>query len=143
MNQHQRIFQHGFHAVWVCHEVRAEITTIELHAFHDLEFGLHRLGFFNGDDAILADFVHGFGNQFADGAIAVRGNRANLGDGVALDGLRHIFDFFNHAFGRLLNSALKGHRIRAGRNCFQAFPKNRLRQNGRRRGAVTGHVGSL
>ena len=57
----------GNHALRIRHEVRGEVATVELHAFHDLEGSLGTLGLFNGDDAFFADLLHGLGEQLADG----------------------------------------------------------------------------
>ncbi len=71
------------------------------------------------------------------------------------DGLGELIQFAFAALARLrinrsadernclLNAALQRHRIRAGSNRLDAFAINRLRQNGRRGGAVAGHVRSL
>src|SRR3712207_8024904 len=54
--------------------------------------GVHRLRFFDGDDAVLANLLHRFGDDVADGGVAVRGNGADLGDHLAADGLRELLD---------------------------------------------------
>ena len=35
VEQNQRVFQHGFHALGVGHEVGRQITLVELHSFDD------------------------------------------------------------------------------------------------------------
>jgi hypothetical protein len=40
----------------------------------------HAFGFFDGDDAFLADLFHGFGNDLTDCIIVVCGNGPDLGD---------------------------------------------------------------
>ena len=44
-------------------EVRGKIAAVELHSFDHFERGLHGLRFLDGDDAILAHFLHGFGDE--------------------------------------------------------------------------------
>src|SRR5580765_5589954 len=46
-------------------------------------------------------------------------------------------------FDGLLDTALDGHRVRAGGHCLDALAVDRLRQNGGSGGSVAGHVGGL
>src|SRR5579859_2660232 len=68
------------HLVGVGDEVRRDIAAIELHAFDDVELGLEALRLFDGDDALVADLLHGLGEIVADFLVAVRGDGADLGD---------------------------------------------------------------
>ena len=56
-----RVLQHGFHALGIRHEVRAEVAAVELHALDHFEGRLGRLALFDGDDAFLADLLHRLG----------------------------------------------------------------------------------
>src|SRR5438552_3569339 len=49
------------HLVGVGDEVGRDVAAVELHAFDDLKLGFERLGFFNRDDALVADLLHGVG----------------------------------------------------------------------------------
>jgi len=51
-------------------EVRGEVALVELHAFDHVERRLDGLGFFDGDDAFLADLVHRVGDDVADVGVA-------------------------------------------------------------------------
>ncbi len=62
------LFERDFHAVRIGDEVGAEVAAVELHAFDDFELGFEGLRLFNGDDAVLADLLHGLGDDVADGA---------------------------------------------------------------------------
>ncbi len=75
--------ERGFHALWVGDEVGRQVAAIELHAFDDVELGFHGLRLFDGDDAVLADLLHGLGNDGADLRVRVGGDGADLGDHVA------------------------------------------------------------
>jgi hypothetical protein len=68
------------HLLGVGDEIGREIAAVELHAFDDLELGLHALGFLDGDHAVLADLVHRLGDHVADRLVAVGRDRADLGD---------------------------------------------------------------
>ena len=59
----------GFHVLGVGDEVGRDVTAVELHTFDVFLFEFEALGFFNGDDAVFADFVHHVGDQLADLAV--------------------------------------------------------------------------
>ncbi len=84
------VLESGFHALGVGDEVGREVAAVELHAFDDVELRLHGLRLFDGDDAVLADLVHGFGDDGADLGVGVGGDGADLGDHVAGDGLGEL-----------------------------------------------------
>ena len=92
VDQDDRVLEHHFHALGVGHEVGREVAAVELHALDDLERGLERLGLFDRDDAVLADLLHGLGDDLADRLVVVRRDRADLGDHVALDRLRQLLE---------------------------------------------------
>ena len=83
VDQDDRVLEHDLHPVGVGDEVRRKIATVELHPLDHLELGLEGAGLFDGDDAVLADLVHRFGDDPADGLVVVRGDLADLGDHVA------------------------------------------------------------
>ena len=143
VDQDVGIFENAFHALGVAHEVGREIAAIELHAVHGLQLGGHGLGFLDRDHAVLAHLLHRFGDDVADGGIAVGGDAADLGDHVAGDGLGELLDFFDGHFHGLVDAALDGHRVRARRHRLDAFAEDRLGQNRGRGGAVAGNVGGL
>src|SRR5438270_2763541 len=137
------VFEHAFHAVRVGDEVGGEVAAVELHAFHDFEGGLHGLGFLDRDDAILAYFLHGLGNDAAYLLVVVRRNGPNLRDHLALDVLVELLDFLDGDLDGLVDAALEGHGAGAGSNRLHAFAEDGLREHGGSGRAVTGNVGSL
>ena len=143
MDQDDRVLEHDFHALGVGHEVRREIAAVELHALDDIERGLERLGFLDRDHAVLADLVHRFRDDLADGGVAVGRDRADLGDHVAGHRLGHLLDLLDDDLDRLLDAALELHRVGAGDDVLRALAIDRLREHRCGRGAVTGRVGRL
>ncbi len=143
VDQDAHVFEHALHALRIGDEVGGEIAAVELHAFDHFERGLHGLGFLDGDDAVLAHLLHGFGDDAADLAVVVGADRADLGDHVALYVLVQLLDFLDGGFDGALDAALEGGRAGAGRNRLHAFAEDGLGQHGGRRGAVAGYVGSL
>src|SRR5690606_39050896 len=142
--QQQRAFQLGHHGVRLVDEVRRQVATVELHAFDDGQFVFQARAFFNGDHAFLANFLHGFGNDVADGFVGVGGNGTNLGDGLGVGArLGQFLDLRDDGGGRLVDAALQVHRVHAGSDRLQAFVDDGLGQYGGGGGAVTGSVVGL
>ncbi len=114
MKENEDIFEVCDHLFRVGHEVGAEVATVELHAFDDFEFGFGGLGFFNCDDAFVADLLHGFSNVETDLLVAIGRNRADLcnffrgGDLLGL-GLEILHDVSNSK----IDAALQVHRVHA------------------------------
>ncbi len=144
VEENESVFEVGDHLFRVGYEVGAEVAAVELHAFDDFEFGFGGLGFFNRDDAFVADLLHGFSNIETDLLFAVGGDRADLGDffrSVDLLGLGlEILDDFSNGE---IDAALQVHRVHAGCNSLGAFANDGLGKNGCGRGAVAGDVVGL
>ena len=143
VDENDRILEHDFHALGIGHEVRRQVAAVELHPFDDLERRVERLRLFDRDHAVLADFVHRVGDDLTDGLVVVRRDRADLGDHRAAHGLRHHRQFGRDRGDGLLDTALDRHRVGAGGDVLRAVAVNRLRQDGRRGGAVAGDIGRL
>ena len=82
MQQDVWIIQVAKHFLGVGYEVRRQVTAVELHAFNNVQRRFQRLGFFNSDDAFVADTLHGFCDALTDFSFAVGGDRSNLGNFV-------------------------------------------------------------
>ena len=144
VQENVRIFESDFHAVRVRDEVRREVATVELHTFDNVEDGFSSLGFFDGDDAIVADLFHSVGEEFANFRVVVSRNRCDLGDvflAVDLDG--HLADFLDHSFDSSVHTALDVHRVCTSSDVLEAFASDCLSENGCSRGTVTSSVRSL
>ena len=83
--------------------------------------------------------------MLADRGVGIRGDRGDLCDLflILADGFCDFIEFGHNGFHGFINTALEGHRVRSGRDVLQAFAIDRLRENGRGRGAVAGHVRSF
>jgi hypothetical protein len=141
--QDQHVLQNAFHTLRIGDEVGRQVAAVKLHTFDHFQRRLHRLRFFDGDYAILADLLHCFCDDAADLAIVVGGNRADLGNHVALHVAVQLLDFFDRHFHGLVDAALQCRRARAGRDRLHAFAEDGLRQHGCRRRAVAGHIAGL
>ena len=148
------VLEGGFHALGIGDEVGREVAAVELHALDDFELGLQGLRLFDGDDAVLADLLHGLGDDGADGGVGVGGDGADLGDHVAGDGLGELGErsadddavliaLADDGFDGLVDAALEGHGVGAGGNGLDAFAIDGLGEHGGGGGAVAGDVGGL
>ncbi len=132
-----------FHALGVGDEVGGEIAAVELHALDNLEGGVETLGLFNRDHAVFADLLHGLADDVADFRVGVGGDGADMGDGVALDGLGQRVDGLDGLGGGLVDAALELHGVGAGGDVLDALAVDGLGQHGGGGGAVAGDVGGL
>ena len=64
------ILEDGFLTLGVGDEVRRDVALVEAHALGELELQAEGVGLLDGDDAFLADLVHGLGDELADGRVA-------------------------------------------------------------------------
>ena len=96
----------GFHVFGVGDEVGRNVAAVKLHTFNVFGFKFEAFGFFNGDDAIFANFVHHIGNQVTNGAVLGRdgGNVRNIFFGGQFNGL--FADGIADGFGGGLNTRL-------------------------------------
>ena len=139
-DQNVGVGEDGFHLVRIGDHIGRNVAAVELHAFGEFQFGQHGLCFFNGHDAVFADFVDGFGDQVADHFVG-RGNGADLGDGSLIADFLGVFlNLFNESFNRFFDAAFQNHRIGAGRYVAQTFTNQSLGQNRRCGGAITGDI---
>src|SRR4029079_10745654 len=144
VDQDVGVVEFNAHLVGVGDEVGRDVAAVKLHALDDLEFGLERLGFFNRDDALVADLLHRIGEELADFGVAVGGDGTDLGDFLVRGDLLGVLDEVgDHGFHSQVDTALQIHRVHAGGNCLGAFADDGGGQHGRGGGAVAGSVGRL
>src|SRR5712692_2683061 len=144
VDQDVGVIEFDAHLVGVGDEVGGDVAAVELHAFDDVEFGLERLGFFNRDDALVADLLHGVGEELADFGVAVGGDGADLGDFLVRGDLLGVLDEVgDHGFHSQIDTALQIHRVHAGSNRLGAFTDDGRGQHGRGGGSVAGSIGRL
>src|SRR5690606_10852574 len=102
---------------------------------------LHSFPTRRSSDLFLANAIHGFGNDLADGLVGVGGDGAYLRDGLGVGaGLGQILQLGNNGSGGLVDTALQIHRVHAGGNSLQTFGNDGLGQNGSSSGTVTGVI---
>src|SRR5665811_684366 len=142
-DQHVGVLQDGLHALGVGHEVRREVTLVELHALGELELGDRGLGLLDRDDTILADLVERLGDQATDDRVLC-GQSCDLSDlFLALDLTCSLEQAGVDCLDGGVDAALERGRGGTGGNVAQTFLDHGLSQHGRGGRAVTGDVVGL
>ena len=143
VQQDVRVVRSGFHPLRVGHEVRGDVALIELHSLGELELEAHGRRFLDGDDTVLADLAERLGDELADLRV-LRGDRRHVRDLLLLlDLAGRLQQQVGHGGGRRVDPLLHGHGVGARGDGAAALADHRLRQHGRGRGAVAGHVVGL
>src|SRR5262249_41772225 len=137
------VLKDALHPLGVGDEVRGQVPAVELHSLDDFQGRLEALGLLDRDHAVLADLVHRLGDDLADLLVVVRGDRADMGDVLALDRLRQLVQGLDSRPDGRVDAALQLHRVRASGHVLDALAVDRLGENRRGRGAVAGDVGGL
>ena len=138
------IFQNRLKCISIGHEVRRDITLIELHPLHDRQFAFHALAFLDFYNTLLADFINRISKYFSNVRVIVRADCRYLGDiFMTLHTDTLVLDKFGNHCRSFANPALNSHRINACRYILQPFVVNSFCKNGRSSRTVTDHIRSL
>ena len=68
-DQDKGVIKDGFHFFGICYHVGRSIPAVKLHTFDNVEFRLHRFGFFHCDNAVITNFFHSGRNQRTNAVI--------------------------------------------------------------------------
>ena len=137
--QNEWILVFSHHRISVRDEIRRQITTVELHTDNFIHVSIRSFCFFNCDNAIGRNPLHGVGNQRTNFVVVVSRNSRNLLDfrKIVVDCFALFLQINDNLLHRFFHSPLQIHWICASRHVFQAFTNHCLRQNGCRCCAVT------
>ena len=139
-----RIVEHRSHRIPVVADVSGKVSAVELHAFHEVDCRLDRLGLLDSDDAILADLVHSIGDLIADCPVVVCGNGSDLRNLLLiLDHLGFLLDALDRILDSLVDAPLYTHWIDTRRNALHAFLGNRPSKYRCRSRSIASHVVGL
>ncbi|GIX65650.1 uncharacterized protein BcabD6B2_50850 [Babesia caballi] len=130
-----------FHILDAGHEVRRDVALVPLHPLHHLQLVLEGLALGDGDGALLADLLHGVGDELADDAVAVSGDGCHVQNLVAgSDLLLDRVKVLDHALDSHVDAAQQVHRVQTGVNGAAAALEDRAGQNRGRGGPIAGLV---
>ena len=134
------VLEVGLHALVVRGEVRRDVALVELHALDGVDVDAEGLGLLDGDDAVLANDLHGLGNLVADVGIA-GGNGADGGNLLlGGDGLGDALHVLDDSLDGLVDAATDGQRVGASGDVAQALVDDDLGKQRGGGGAVTHEV---
>ncbi len=139
-DQDVRILKVCNHLLGIVNHVCADIATVKLHAFYQIQLGVHGLGLLDGDDAILGNLLHGISDHLADLSIAGRNGSYLLDVLFTLYGCAHLLDGLNCSIGRLLHTLAEHDRVRTCCQVLHAFVDHGLCQYGSSCGSVAGNI---
>ena len=116
-----------------------------MHAFNNINDGFKTLAFFNGDHAVLANFLESLGHHGANFLVVVRGN---TGDGCnatvhACHWLGQRLNVLCHNGNGFANAAHQGVGFCAAGDKLQAAAENGLGKNGGGGCSVAGVIAGL
>ena len=133
------------HRLCVCHEIRADISAVELHTLYHVNGGVHSFGLTDGDYAVFAHFAHRVGNQLAYLGVVVGGDGGYLLDLVEVIAYDYgiFLDFCHYGSHGFVDTAFQVQRVGSGCHVLQTHAYDGLCQNGSGRCSVTGLVACL
>ena len=145
VEEDQGVLEDDLHRAGVRHEVGAQVSLVELHAFDEFEGGRRGLAFLDGDHAVAADPLDGVGQHVADLRVVIRGDGTDLGDLLLLgDRARELArQLGDGRLDGLLDAAADGGGVGPRGDALEPLAIDGAGQDGRGRGAVAGHVGGL
>jgi len=144
VQEDEGILQLAGHVLLVVDEVGREVAAVELHALDHLELVLEPRALLDRDHALLADLLHGLGDDLADGLVGVGRDGAHLGDGLAvLAGLGELLQLLDGGAHGLVDAPLEVHRVHARGHRLEALLEDALGEHRGRGRAVAGHVRGL
>ena len=142
-DEDERVVDDGLHLVGIGDHVGGEVAAVKLHALDHIAVGLGGLALLDGDDAVLADLLHGLGDQGADQLVA-GGDGADAGDVLgAGHGDGDLLHRVDGGGGGLLDALLHDHGVCARGEVLQTLGDHGLREHGGGGGAVAGDVVGL
>ena len=136
-----RVLENALHRAHIVDEVRREITFVELHTGDDFISRFGGFAFFDGDDAVVPDRFHRVGEEFADFAVVVRADGADVRDFFfRRNRFRHFRQFGDGRGGGFVDPAADRGRVASGGDVAEAFFEDGASQDGRGGGAVADDV---
>ncbi len=142
VDEHVGLVELDAHRLGVGDEVRTQVSPIELHPLDDFDVRLQALALFDGDHAVLADLLEGFGHDAADLGIVVGGDRGH-GLDLVLDRTRQRGDAVDDRVDAFPHAAYERVGIDAGADVLQAAAKDRFGEHRGGRGSVASLVAGL
>ena len=139
------VVEDGLHALGVGDEVGRDVALVEAHALDEVDLHAEGVRLLDGDHAVLADLVHGLGDEVADLLVVVGRDGRDLGDLVLVVDVDWTLALIASTAASTagLDAPLEAHRVGAGGHVPQALADHGPGQHGGGGGAVAGDVVGL
>lgn len=125
-------------------EVRGGVATVEAHTLGDLELIIQGLALLDGNDTLLANTLHGGGDELADVGVAVGGDSGDLGDLLTGgDGAGVGLEVFHSGLDGSLDTAAQIHGVAAGGNVLDGLGEDGAGEDSGGSGTVTSNLVGL
>lgn len=140
----QRVLKLNLARLGVGDEVRGDVTAVESHTLGNLELVLQGLALLDGDDTLLANLLHGIGNQLANVVVTVGTDSGDLGNLLAGGDVAGVLlQEVDDGVDSSLDTAAQVHGIAASSNVLDGLGEDGTGQDGGTGGAVTGSLVGL
>lgn len=122
-------------------EVGRDEAAVEAHTLGDLELILHGLALLDGDDTLLADLLHGVGDQLANVLVAVGADGGDLGNlGAGGDVARVSLEVLDDGIDSGLDTTAEIHGVAASSHVLDSLGEDGAGEDGGGGGTVTGNL---
>lgn len=140
----QRLLEFNLGALGIGDEVGGDVAAVELHSLGDLELILNGLALLHGDDTLLADLLHGVGEELANVSVTVGGDGGDLGDFLAGGDLLLVCaQVLDNSLDGGLGSAPQVHRVASSGDVLDGLGEDSAGENGGGCGTVTSNLVGL
>ena len=134
----------ALHGLGVGEEVGRDVAAIELHTLDDLELVGEGGAVLDVDDALLADLLHGLGDELTDLVIVVGGDGGDVLDLlVGADGLGHGLEVLDDVVDGDVDTASEVHGVHASGDGLAALVVDGAGEDGGGGGTITGALVGL
>ncbi|GKT57007.1 unnamed protein product [Colletotrichum tofieldiae] len=125
-------------------EVGGDKAAVEAHTLGDLELVNQSLALLDGDDTLLADLLHGVGDQTANLLVTVGRDGGDLGNLLAGGDISLVLlEELNDGIDGSLDTTAQVHGVAASGNVLDGLGEDGTGQDGSGRGSVTGGLVGL
>lgn len=140
----ERVLELNLLGLGVGNKVWGDEAAVEAHTLGDLELIVQGLALLDGDDTLLANLLHGVGNELANVGIAVGGDGSDLGNLLAGGDVPLVLlEELNNGIDSGLDAAAQVHGVAAGSHVLDSLGEDGPREDGSGRGTVAGNLVGL
>ena len=138
------VFEFALLRLGVGDKIGGDESAVEAHAIDNIELVLHRFAVLDGDDARLADAIHGVRDEVSDVLVVVGGDARDLLDLLLrVDLARHGVKLSLDVVDGVLDTPVEIHGVHASSDALASFSKYRAREDGGCGGPISCNIVGL